>query len=121
MTIEERRALTIAENSLRYNPDLEDIEVQNYEMILANMRDSASAQQAVEKNEPLTLDDLREMDGQPVYLPIGKCWALVGENEFGPLLVFSNVDDCSAKDWYENCGQAYRRPPTEKGDGDEAD
>ena len=41
MTIEERRALTIAINSLRYNPDLDDIKIQSYEIALANMRNKA--------------------------------------------------------------------------------
>ena len=36
--IEESRALTVAINSLRFIPDLCEIEVQNYELILANMR-----------------------------------------------------------------------------------
>lgn len=39
MTIEESRALAVAINSLRFNPELSDIEAQNYEMILANMRE----------------------------------------------------------------------------------
>lgn len=39
MTVEESRALVVAINSLRFNPDLSDIEVQSYEMTLANMRD----------------------------------------------------------------------------------
>lgn len=38
-TIEESRALTAAINSLRFNPDLSDIEAQSYEILLANMRD----------------------------------------------------------------------------------
>ena len=39
MTVEESRALAVAINSLRFNPDLSDIEVQSYEMALANIRD----------------------------------------------------------------------------------
>ena len=39
MTIEESRALTVAINSLRFNPDLSDIQVQSCEIALANMRD----------------------------------------------------------------------------------
>lgn len=39
MTVEESRALAVAINSLRFNPDLSDIEVQSYEIALANMRD----------------------------------------------------------------------------------
>mgnify|MGYP001041309714 CR=1 FL=1 len=41
MTVEECRALTVAINSLHFNPDLSDIEVQSYEIILANMRNRA--------------------------------------------------------------------------------
>lgn len=48
MTIEESRALTVAINSLRFNPDLSDIEVQSYEITLANMRNRA---QEGEKND----------------------------------------------------------------------
>lgn len=39
MTVEEYRALEVAINSLRFNPDLSDIEVQSYETVLANIRD----------------------------------------------------------------------------------
>ena len=28
-------------------------------------------------NEPLTLDELREMDGEPAYIPETNCWVLV--------------------------------------------
>lgn len=38
MTVEESRALAVAINSLRFNPDLSDIEAQSYEIALANMR-----------------------------------------------------------------------------------
>lgn len=38
MTVEESRSLAVAINSLRFNPDLSDIEVQSHEMALANMR-----------------------------------------------------------------------------------
>jgi len=39
MTIEESRALAVAKNSLRFNPDLDDIEEQSLEIILTNMMD----------------------------------------------------------------------------------
>lgn len=38
MTVEESRALAVAINSLRFNPDLSDIEAQSHEIALANMR-----------------------------------------------------------------------------------
>lgn len=64
MTVEESRALTVAINSLRFNPDLHDIEVQSYEIALVNMR---NRMQEGEKNDPLTLDDLKGMNGEPVW------------------------------------------------------
>ena len=64
ITIEESRALTVAINSLRFNPDLCDIEVQSYEIALANMRDGI---QEGEKNDPLTLEELKELNGEPVW------------------------------------------------------
>ena len=64
MTVEESRALTVAINSLRFNPDLCDIEAQNYEIILSNFRNRT---QDEEKNDPLTLNDLKEMNGEPVW------------------------------------------------------
>lgn len=73
-----------------------------------------------EPNEPLTLDELREMDGQPVYV--------VPENEYSELggwcvISADDSDDCSCAlvpgidCWYwmfEAYGEqwlAYRRPP----------
>ena len=66
-------------------------------------------------NEPLTLDELREMDGEPVYVvPIGKCkwatrqWCVLAADE----VLIPGVDHW----WwsFEDYGEtwiAYRRPP----------
>lgn len=64
------------------------------------------------QNSPLTLEELLYLVGKPVYLPPprGDCWALVGENVCGTTLIFYNGEECSAKDWYEQCGKAYRFP-----------
>lgn len=62
-------------------------------------------------NEPLTLEKLREMNGKAVYLPETNCWALVTKNPFVPLFTFPDGEQCSAYDWYEQVGPAYRRPP----------
>ena len=63
-------------------------------------------------NEPLTLDELREMDGEPVWLDVaGGVWALVDTD-----------DDCvwldrgGSIDIFRLTGKAYRRPP----EGEEA-
>lgn len=81
----------------------------------ANAIAALRSHQEAEKNEPLTLDELREMDGHPVFLiPLGVDswyngdWALVDlkyelcRTTLGGLAVF------------ENCGKtwaAYRRAP----------
>lgn len=66
-------------------------------------------------NEPLTLEQLREMDGEPAYIPETNCWVLVTKNPFVPLFTWPDGEQCSAYDWYEQVGPVYRRPP----EGDE--
>lgn len=73
------------------------------------------AQQEEERKEPLTLDELREMDGEPVYVVTTSwygwpCWAIVnsgdGRCETRDLsFMFSEIDQL----W-----TAYPRPPKEK-------
>lgn len=63
-------------------------------------------------NEPLTLEELREMDGEPVWLDVADgVWALVDAN-----------DDCV---WLDRggsininklAGKVYRRPPERQED-----
>ena len=62
-------------------------------------------------NEPLTLEQLREMDGEPAYIPETNCWVLVTKNPFVPLFTWPDGEQCSAYDWYEQVGLVYRRPP----------
>ena len=62
-------------------------------------------------NEPLTLEQLREMDGEPAYIPETNCWVLVTKNPFVPLFTWPDGEQCSAYDWYEQVGPVYRRPP----------
>lgn len=58
-------------------------------------------------NPPLTLEELREMDGEPVWVEFPKCpeasgWMLVSANRY--------LGECD----FENCGKtwlAYRRKP----------
>lgn len=60
-------------------------------------------------NEPLTLEELREMDGQPVWLNVaGGVWALVGVADG----VFW-MDLGGSIDMAHLEGKAYRRPPKE--------
>lgn len=62
-------------------------------------------------NDPLTLDELREMDGEPIYAPETNCWMLITKNQFVPLFTWPDGEQCSAHDWYEQVGPVYRRPP----------
>lgn len=61
--------------------------------------------------DPLTLEQLREMDGQPVYLPQTNCWALVTKNPFVPLFTFPDGEQCNAVEWYKTVGPAYTYSP----------
>ena len=67
-------------------------------------------------NQPLTMWRLREMDGEPAYIPETNCWVLVTKNPFVPLFTWPDGEQCSAYDWYEQVGPVYRRPP----EGEEA-
>lgn len=60
--------------------------------------------------EPLTLERLREMDGQPVFLPETNCGALVTKDIFVMLLTFPDGEKCSANDWYKQVGPVYAYP-----------
>ena len=62
-------------------------------------------------NAPLTIEQLREMDGEPVYAPETNCWVLITKNQFVPLFTWPDGEQCSAHDWYEQVGPVYRRPP----------
>ena len=67
-------------------------------------------------NEPLTLEQLREMDGKPAYIPETNCWVLVTKNPFVPLFTWPDGEQCCAYDWYEQVGPVYRRPPERQED-----
>ena len=64
-----------------------------------------------EPNEPLTIEQLLEMEGEPAYIPETNCWVLVTKNPFVPLFTWPDGEQCSAYDWYEQVGPVYRRPP----------
>ena len=71
-------------------------------------------------NEPLTLDELRQMDGEPVYivfLPDAtgeklQFWALVDVDAFGDVNLTNNLDGSSPyEEAMANIEAIYRRPP----------
>ena len=69
-------------------------------------------------NAPLTLEELREMDGEPVYLDFSGCgeWTLVRvlqNSEDNILLVHKNGIYAPAKFVFECGGHIYRHKPEE--------
>ena len=77
-------------------------------------------------NEPLTLDELREMDGEPVYLivkdgyePLGM-WALIDVSEKDHIVLINNIGGRSSyysdDDLEHDHITVFRRPP----EGDDA-
>ena len=68
------------------------------------------------RNEPLTVDELRRMEGQPVYIVENtEYWAIV--NSFDQagvyLLSYGNPDDYGYFGFYGKTWLAYRRKPEE--------
>ena len=77
---------------------------------------SALRQQEHDRNEPLTLDELRQMDGEPVYIVENtEYWAIV--NSFDQagvyLLSYGNPDDYGYFGLYGKTWLAYRQKPEE--------
>ena len=75
------------------------------------------AQQQAEANKPLTLDELRQMDGEPVWVEFqdgsGGCWGLVHITVFTHI-VFANGHFCTVgKPYYGKTWLAYRQKPEE--------
>ena len=78
------------------------------------------------QNEPLTIEQLREMDGQPVYLIVDdgyeplEMWALIDVPEKDHIALINNIGGMSAyysdDDLERDHITAYRRPPERQED-----
>ena len=67
---------------------------------------------AQQSNEPLTLDELRGMDGEPVWESWTGSWRIVTTAHDGETTSLYNVyNSISAKSVLYNDGLIYRRPP----------
>ena len=71
-------------------------------------------------NEPLTSDELRQMDGEPVYIVFSpdvdgekpQFWALVAVDEWGEVYLMNNLGGSSAyEEVWANIEAIYPRPP----------
>lgn len=88
----------------------------------AGVADGASSQPS---NEPLTMEELRKMDGEPVYMTFpsdtgNQCghWALVGTQRWGAVSLIYGCGWSSYESAIETLGaKFYRRPPEGEGDG----
>lgn len=68
-------------------------------------------------NDPLTLDELRGMDGQPVWSEIGAYWLLVDVTGTDVWLTDPSGQQANAAGWIKRTkemGNLYRRPPADK-------
>lgn len=65
-----------------------------------------------QSNEPLTLDELRGMDGRPIWESWTESWRIVTTAHDGVTTSLYNVyNSISAKSVLYNDGLIYRRPP----------
>ena len=81
----------------------------------ADLIESQQAELAIYRgfpNEPLTLDELRGMDGEPVWESWTGSWRIVTTAHDGETTSLYNVyNSISAKSVLYNDGLIYRRPP----------
>ena len=69
---------------------------------------------APQPNAPLTLDELREMDGEPVYDWMGYEWFVVSEvSDDGVIMTDGTVFDIDEDSVNSAVGRFYRRKPEE--------
>lgn len=67
-------------------------------------------------NEPLTLDELREMHGEPVWVATMQEWRIVlVVREDESVRLYSVYNSISAKSVIDNDGRIYRRKPEPEG------
>lgn len=71
-------------------------------------------------NEPLSIEQLLEMDGEPVYIVFSpdsdgvklQFWALVAVDKWGEIYLMNNLGGSSAyEEAWANIEAIYRRPP----------
>ena len=86
------------------------------DMAISALRQQEHFREVTKKVEPLTLDELRKMEGQPVYIVENtEYWAIV--NSFDQagvyLLSYGNPDDYGYFGLYGKTWLAYRQKPEE--------
>ena len=97
-------------------PGTEDT-LEAIDMAISALRQQETVTDSHQLNEPLTLDELRKMDWEPVWVEFqdgsGGCWGLVHITVFNHI-VFANGLFCTVgKPYYGKTWLAYRQKPEE--------
>jgi len=87
------------------------------DMAISAIRQQEHFREVTKKVEPLTLDELRKMDGEPVWVEFqdgsGGCWGLVHITMFNHV-VFANGLYCTVgKPYFGKTWMTYRQKPEE--------
>ena len=87
------------------------------DMAISALRQQEHFREVTKKVEPLTLDELRKMDGEPVWVEFqdgsGGCWGLVHITMFNHV-VFANGLYCTVgKPYFGKTWMTYRQKPEE--------
>ena len=88
------------------NTDTYHQAAQIIDMLVSELEENPTLAQP---NEPLTLDELREMDGEPVWVELYRAWALVEVKQNGSVMFYGNSFSCS----YSRTWNVYRFRPRE--------
>lgn len=92
MTREE--AIAYFEERLNYNPHNGNPAAERLAIeALRTQQELESKLRVFESNEPLTMDELRKMDGEPVWVSVSNNWRESGVSEGWCLVRFRSEDD----------------------------
>lgn len=107
-----KRALQLArEWAQGHRCTLQDGEAAEYHAMFASMLEKSTP------NELLTLEQLRQMDGDPVWVELYRAWALVEVKQNGSIMFYGNSFSCPySRTWKVYRFRPDRRPPEEEED-----
>lgn len=102
-----KRALQLArEWAQGHRCTLQDGEAAEYHAMFASMLEKSTP------NELLTLEQLRQMDGKPVWVELYRAWALVEVKQNGSIMFYGNRFSCPySRTWKVYRFRPDRRPP----------
>ena len=85
------------------------------DMAISAIRQQEHFREVTKKVEPLTMDELRQMDGEPVWVEFqdgsGGCWGLVHITMFNHVVFASGLYCTVGKPYYGKTWLAYRQKP----------